>query len=150
MIEINEISKRLSKYLKDNNIGVNELGRMSQTSGAQVSNIINGKVYGVDKLLKILNIIPSEEANWILTGAKMITQNDYPSDYPTQKIGVLEVNEPQEIYTSKSLHKELKRLKDIENEYVINNNMVVEAAEDYIEAIDELKVKYQGSNDSNF
>jgi hypothetical protein len=30
-----------------------------------------------------------------------------------------------------------------------NNDMVVEAAEDYIEAIDELKVKYQGSNDSN-
>lgn len=70
MTTLKEIGERLAIYLQKSGIGVNEMGKKSETSGAQVSNIINGKVYGTDKLLKILNTIPEEEAYWIQTGIK--------------------------------------------------------------------------------
>jgi phage repressor protein C with HTH and peptisase S24 domain len=102
MTSVNEIGERLSKYLTDNNIGLNDMGRRSQTSGAQVSNIINGKVYGIDKLFKILNVLPKEDSEWILSGQKMIRENDKVNDKVITKNAPLIVNEPQELYQSQS------------------------------------------------
>jgi hypothetical protein len=103
MDNLEGIGKRLSKYLKDNDIGLNELGRMSNTSGAQVSNIINGKVYGFDKLLKIINVLPELDLNYLIYGDENMQGNlqgfvqgfQEKSNEMTQ---ILSVNEPTDAY----------------------------------------------------
>jgi hypothetical protein len=66
--ELKEIGQRIAHFFKKHNIGVNQAGRDTGTSGAQISNIINGKTYGVDKLLNIFNAYPSLNKEWVLTG----------------------------------------------------------------------------------
>lgn len=122
------IGKRLEGYLKDKNIGINQLGRISGTSGAQVSNITSGKEYGLGKLLKILESFPKEDALYILTGQTMSTQNVHPIVHPNEfKESKLTLEEPQTPYNkslSQGLNEELERLKTLENEYIKNNNII--------------------------
>ena len=68
METLEAIGKRLDKYLQFNNIGINELGRLTKTSGAQVSNIINGKNYGLSKLMAVLDVLPNLNPMWLLQG----------------------------------------------------------------------------------
>lgn len=68
MDQLKEIGKRLGQYIKLKNIGVNELGRLTQTSGAQISFIIKGKKYGVDKLLIILEVCKDLNPSWLMYG----------------------------------------------------------------------------------
>ncbi len=56
--------------MKQNKIGVNKLGRMSHTSGAQIHNIIKGKRYGFDKILNILKVCPDIDIKWLVYGKK--------------------------------------------------------------------------------
>ncbi|MEM6261027.1 MAG: helix-turn-helix transcriptional regulator [Bacteroidota bacterium] len=65
---ITNIGKRLAKFMEQENIGVNELGRMAGTSGTQISNIIHGRKYGVDKLLAIIDALPAINPLWLLRG----------------------------------------------------------------------------------
>lgn len=59
---------RLREYLIYKKIGINQFGRMTSTSGAQISNIINGKNYGIIKLLNILHACPDLNISWLLHG----------------------------------------------------------------------------------
>lgn len=65
---LTSIGKRLSQYLTFNKIGINEFGRITGTSGAQISNIINGKNYGIIKLLNILHVCPDLNLTWLIYG----------------------------------------------------------------------------------
>lgn len=66
--------ERLRAYLEYKVIGINQLGRMTNTSGAQISNIIAGKNYGVDKLISVFKACPDLDIKWLMTGAgEMIT-----------------------------------------------------------------------------
>lgn len=67
-IDISKVGKRLSEYLQSISIGTNETGRILGTSGSQVSNILNGRNFGVDKLLLILSHFPNLNPIWLLTG----------------------------------------------------------------------------------
>ncbi|MGQ2108053.1 S24 family peptidase [Ornithobacterium rhinotracheale] len=49
-------------------LGVNKIAEILDFSGSQVSNIKNGKVFGTDKLFKILNTFPDLSAEWLLLG----------------------------------------------------------------------------------
>ncbi|MFN3405020.1 MAG: hypothetical protein ACK40G_13045 [Cytophagaceae bacterium] len=68
MKDLKKIGKRLQQFMEKNRIGVNEMGRLTGTSGAQISNIINGRKYGVDKMLNILDRFPQLNFYWLVTG----------------------------------------------------------------------------------
>lgn len=66
--KLKEVGKRLNQYLAHKKIGINQLGRITGTSGAQISNIINGKNYGMVKLLNILYACPDLNLSWLIHG----------------------------------------------------------------------------------
>lgn len=61
----NELGVRFSKYLKAKNIGNNKFAEKIGMSKSQISNIVNGKTFGTDKMFKILNCCPDLNANWL-------------------------------------------------------------------------------------
>ncbi len=63
-----EIGKRLKEFLDYKKMKVNELGRMSDTSGTQIYNIVKGKKYGVDKFISVVNALPDLNIYWLLFG----------------------------------------------------------------------------------
>lgn len=65
---LESIGKRLSQYLSLKRIGINKFGRLTNTSGAQISNIINGKNYGMTKLIEIIRVCPDLNMLWLLKG----------------------------------------------------------------------------------
>ena len=67
-LDLQEIGFRLKQFMDQEKIGVNELGRITESSGAQVSNIINGKNYGMKKFLAIAHACPNLNLYWLLTG----------------------------------------------------------------------------------
>ena len=67
-ITLEAIGERLRQYLNAGKIGVNELGRMTKSSGAQISNIINGKNYGIKKFIVLGEACPDLNLTWLLTG----------------------------------------------------------------------------------
>ena len=69
--ELKAIGDRLWEYMKSKNLGLNKLGRMSNTSGAQIHNIINGKKYGIDKMLNISAACPDMDLYYVLTGKRV-------------------------------------------------------------------------------
>jgi len=68
MDELVRVGKRIQTYLKYKGIGINQLGRLSDTSGAQVSNIIKGKNFGLDKIYTLLKVLPDLAPHWLLFG----------------------------------------------------------------------------------
>lgn len=68
--DLQAIGRRLNEYMtnRPGKLGLNQLGRMSGTSGAQIHNIIKGKKYGVDKIINILKVCPDLNVNWLLFG----------------------------------------------------------------------------------
>ncbi len=62
------IGKRLNEYLIFKKTGINQFGRVTGTSGAQISNIINGKNYGIIKLLDILQVCSDLNLTWLIYG----------------------------------------------------------------------------------
>ncbi len=69
------IGRRLQEYLSFKRIGVNQFGRLTHTSGAQISNVIRGKNYGITKLVAILNACPELNPSWLLQGeGKMVLE----------------------------------------------------------------------------
>jgi len=68
MNELIKVGERIEIYLKYKSIGINHLGRLTDTSGAQVSNIIKGKNFGLDKIYILLKVLPDLAPNWLLFG----------------------------------------------------------------------------------
>lgn len=70
--------QRLKAYLDHKGIGVNQLGRMTHTSGSQISNIIAGRNYGVDKLLSVIEVCPDLDVYWLITGSGEMIPKQQP------------------------------------------------------------------------
>ncbi|WP_130735562.1 helix-turn-helix transcriptional regulator [Flavobacterium sp. J27] len=68
MDNFNELGVRFYKYLKTKGLGVNDTAKLLGLSGSQISNIKNGKVFGTDKMFKILNKFEDLDANWLFRG----------------------------------------------------------------------------------
>ncbi len=62
------IGKRLRKYLKIKNIGINEIGRLSGTSGGQISFMLQGRRYSIKRLLNIFACCSDLNSDWLLFG----------------------------------------------------------------------------------
>lgn len=71
-----DLGDRLRKYLIFREIKNKDIAEKLGFSGSQVTNIIQGKVFGSDKLFKILNYYPEINANWLFTGeGEMLNSN---------------------------------------------------------------------------
>jgi transcriptional regulator with XRE-family HTH domain len=68
MEELIDVGKRIESYMKLKGIGINQLGRLTNTSGSQVLNMINGKKYGLDKIYILLKVLPDLNYSWLLFG----------------------------------------------------------------------------------
>ena len=55
MLNISSIGSKLAKYLNSRNLSVNEAARMCDMSPSQMHNILNGKNYGIQHFIKVLN-----------------------------------------------------------------------------------------------
>jgi transcriptional regulator with XRE-family HTH domain len=135
-----QIGKRLSTYLKSKHIGINELGKLTHTSGAQVSNIIKGKNYGITKLIAILEACPELNPLWLLQGRGEMMGNaekEMPgvatSKTSDHKGQVKEITEANEL-----LQKEIDKLK-LKNsslEGAVNyQNLTIEAYKSSLEIV---------------
>ncbi|WP_258929329.1 helix-turn-helix domain-containing protein [Flavobacterium davisii] len=71
MNEFEDLGIRFNRYLISKGLGVNQIARMLELSGSQISNIKNGKVFGTDKMFKILNTFTDLDANWLFRGESM-------------------------------------------------------------------------------
>ena len=65
---LKDLGARLKEYIDFKRIGTNQLGRMMGSSGALASNILNGKNFGMNKLLAIGTACPDLNLCWLLTG----------------------------------------------------------------------------------
>lgn len=54
-MNIDDIGSKLAKYLNSKNISVNEAARLCGMSASQMHNILNGKNYGIQHFIKIMN-----------------------------------------------------------------------------------------------
>lgn len=77
MEELILVGQRIQTYLKHKGIGINQLGRLSDTSGAQVSNIIKGKKFGLDKIYTLLKVLPDLSPDWLLFGKGEMLRTHY-------------------------------------------------------------------------
>lgn len=73
---LKELGPRLRQYIDFKRIGTNELGRMIGSSGALVSNILNGKNFGMTKFLAIGTACPDLNLCWLLTGKGEMVLDD--------------------------------------------------------------------------
>lgn len=73
---LKELGVRLKQYMDSKRIGTNQLGRMIGSSGALVSNILNGKNFGMSKFLAIGTACPDLNLCWLLTGKGKMLLDD--------------------------------------------------------------------------
>ncbi|QXP61669.1 helix-turn-helix transcriptional regulator [Olleya sp. HaHaR_3_96] len=110
MPEFNEVGLRFYKYLKNKGLGVNDTARKLGFSGSQISNIKNGRVFGTDKVYKILNEFKDLDANWLFRGVSNeipevdINQLDYTIELQKERIIDLKKENAELKKTIKALH----------------------------------------------
>jgi transcriptional regulator with XRE-family HTH domain len=68
MKDLQRIGERLRLFLENEKIRPNTLARLSENSSTQIYNILNGRKYGTDKLLQIINALPTINIVWLLFG----------------------------------------------------------------------------------
>ena len=68
MDNFSELGIRFYKYIKSKGLGINDTAKILGLSGSQISNVKNGKVFGTDKMYKILNEFKDLDANWLFRG----------------------------------------------------------------------------------
>ena len=62
------IATRLKAFLEEKQISFNQAGKETDTSGTQISNIVAGKNYTIDVLLKVLNTYPDLSVGYLFEG----------------------------------------------------------------------------------
>ncbi|MDJ1503294.1 hypothetical protein [Xanthocytophaga agilis] len=67
-LELRLVGQRLKEYLTFKNIKMSEFGRSTRISGAQISNIVHGKNFSIEKLLQITDSYPDLNLLWLLQG----------------------------------------------------------------------------------
>ena len=68
MKNLTSIGERLRTFLEAERIRPNTLARQSANSSTQIYNILNGRKYGTDKLLQIIEALPTLNIYWLLLG----------------------------------------------------------------------------------
>lgn len=68
MKNLTSIGERLRSFLEAERIRPNTLARQSGNSSTQIYNILNGRKYGTDKLLQIIEALPTMNIYWLLLG----------------------------------------------------------------------------------
>ncbi len=108
MKNFKELGVRFAKYMKNNDLGVNEMAKKLDFSGSQISNIRNGKVFGSDKMFKILNTYEDIDANWLFRGKKeySVESDNYTIEIQKKLIEKLELE-------NASLKEQLSKNQDI-------------------------------------
>jgi len=71
-----ELGERFQEYLKYKGLKGIEVAKDSKNSASQISNIIKGKIFGTDKIFKILNTFTDLNANWLFTGKGQMLQKN--------------------------------------------------------------------------
>lgn len=79
---LQDLGARLREYIDFQRIGTNQLGRMIGSSGALVSNILNGKNFGMSKFLAIGAACPDLNLFWLLTGEGRMLLNGKTEEVP--------------------------------------------------------------------
>lgn len=65
---LEQIGARFSFYLKIKELGIYEIAVLTGASPGQISNIVAGKNYTMDELLKVLTGLKELNAHWIIYG----------------------------------------------------------------------------------
>ena len=73
---LDQIGARLRFYMKMKGWGIYELGTTANTTPVLISNIIAGKNYTMDELLKVLSELKDLNAHWIIYGEGNIFKNE--------------------------------------------------------------------------
>lgn len=115
MSNFKDLGSRFVKYMENNELGVNKMAKKLDFSGSQISNIRNGKVFGTDKLFKILNNYTDLDANWLFRGEELNKLNSQ-NNQTEELIVVLKENI--------ELRKEIDRLKTLLNDVGVNEKDV--------------------------
>lgn len=68
MKNLTSIGERLRLFLESERMRPNTLARKSGNSSTQIYNILNGRKYGTDKLLQIIEALPTINIYWLLLG----------------------------------------------------------------------------------
>ncbi len=68
MKNLTSIGERLRLFLEAERMRPNTLARKSGNSSTQIYNILNGRKYGTDKLLQIIEALPTINIYWLLLG----------------------------------------------------------------------------------
>ena len=70
-----ELGERFREYLKYKGLKGKEVAEKSENSVSQITNILQGKVFGCNKLFNILNNYTDLNANWLFTGNGQMLNN---------------------------------------------------------------------------
>jgi len=65
---LDQIGARFRFYMKIKELGIYELGILTGTSAVLISNIIAGKNYTMDELLKVLSELKDLNSQWVIYG----------------------------------------------------------------------------------
>jgi len=68
MKSLTSIGERLRTFLEAERMRPNTLARQSGNSSTQIYNILNGRKYGTDKLVQILEALPTLNMIWLISG----------------------------------------------------------------------------------
>lgn len=79
MEELAIIGKRLKEFLDSKRMKINELGKLSGTSGTQIYNIVKGKKYGVDKFISVMRQLPDLNVYWLINGEGSMLRTTAPA-----------------------------------------------------------------------
>ncbi len=148
LAKLRQIGSRLAEYLSSKKIGINELGRMTGTSGAQISFIIQGKKYGVDKFLAILEACPDLNPSWFMYGkGSMLKETGLSKEdeeLQNQKNALL-----IEIERYKAQIENLTVLAGVKDLMIENLNSTIKIAQDSNKDLKEMLSLYKGLIDTD-
>ena len=65
---LEQIGARFGFYMKIKELGIYEIGVLTGTSASLISNIVAGKNYTMDELLKVLAEVKELNAHWVIYG----------------------------------------------------------------------------------
>ncbi len=143
LAKLKQIGSRLAEYLSTKKIGINELGRMTNTSGAQISFIIQGKKYGVDKFLSILEACPDLNPSWFMYGKGPMLKGSGPSkedeELQNEKNALL-----IEIERCRAQIDSLTVLASVKDLMIENLNSTIKIAQDSNKDLKEMLSLYKG------
>jgi len=101
MKNLTSIGERLRLFLESERIRPNTLARQSGNSSTQIYNILNGRKYGTDKLLQIIEALPTINIYWLLLGEGNMYAN---------KSEIVEAATPADLNKVSALEKEVENL----------------------------------------